>query len=167
MTAISVAYIRERLIYRSSTGELIWKRHPDQPLQWNARYANTVAGTICKGARMVSIRKRPFISSHVIWALVTGEWPAAEIDHIDHNPLNNRWNNLRAATSQQNKFNTRTKRLSKSGFKWVRRAGSRWHGEIRVNGHKTFVGSFDSPEDAHAACYRLACEHHKQFACGA
>lgn len=82
-----------------------------------------------------------------------------EVDHRDCDPLNNRRSNLRLATRAQNAKNRRRARSNRLGFKGVYREGSRrrprYRAEISVDGKKVRLGSFASPEQAHAA-YRLA-----------
>ena len=44
------------------------------------------------------------LTTHFIWCYMTGEYPPPHlfIDHIDRDVTNNRWNNLRMVTKQQN-----------------------------------------------------------------
>ena len=43
-----------------------------------------------------------------------GEWPAQEVDHTHGDPGNNRLNNLRLATHQQNSYNAKLRSNSRS-----------------------------------------------------
>lgn len=77
-------------------------------------------------------------------------------DHHDGNPLNNRRENLRRCTNQQNQFN-RKKQASSSRFKgvtWDKRS-SRWLAQIQHNNRNNFLG-YHATEEAAAAAYRTA-----------
>lgn len=96
--------------------------------------------------------KAVLIPAHVVaWALQTGEWPDHQIDHKDRDGLNNAWDNLRAATANQQQVNRRS--WAVSGFRGVRRAtrGGNWWAEARVNGKAIHLGTFATAE---AARYR-------------
>lgn len=83
---------------------------------------------------------------------MTGEWPAHQIDHEDTDKSNNRWVNLRVATNAQNKQNIRKARSdNKCGLLGVCRDGGRWRAQIKVLYRNKHLGSFASPEQAHAA----------------
>ena len=85
-----------------------------------------------------------------------------EIDHIDHNPLNNQRENLRSATHNQNQANSKSG--SKSGYKGVYRQGTRWRSQIRVNSQTIHLGYFTEPEEAHQAYCEAAEYHFGEFA---
>lgn len=79
-----------------------------------------------------------------------------EIDHKDGNGLNNRFSNLRIATSGQNKTNRDARSDSKSGYKGVYQIPTgRWSATGVVNGRKRHLGMFDTPEEA-ALAYNIA-----------
>lgn len=80
---------------------------------------------------------------------------AQRIDHIDRDRLNNKRNNLRAATHQQDLINRYLN--NKHKFTGVWKNGNRYSAHIRINGKQTHLGTFDTPEEAHEA-YIKACK---------
>lgn len=90
--------------------------------------------------------------------------PAPCIDHINGNGLDNRRSNLRAATYSDNARNARLRSDNTTGLKGVKRNGSRWHGQIRVGAKRLHLGSFETPEEAHAAYCKAAVQHFGEFA---
>lgn len=66
-----------------------------------------------------------------------------EVDHKDHNGLNNCRKNLRVVTAQQNNFNRRAK-----GF---RKVGKKYRAFLRISGDQIHLGTYDDPRMARAA----------------
>jgi len=91
-----------------------------------------------------------FYGHRLAWLLSTGEWPKAEIDHANGNPYDNRLENLREATSGQNKFNIGYV-FNKTGYRGVSHHRNKFVAEIRKDGTKTYLGLFDTAEEASAA----------------
>lgn len=75
-----------------------------------------------------------------------------EVDHINGNGLDNRRQNLRLATKNQNQHNRRTNRSSASGIKGVHlRPSGGWSAYISKNGRRMHLGTYNTSEEAHAA----------------
>ena len=105
MSVVSIERLRAVLEYDPATGDLTWKNRPESK-RFSARQAGTAAGAVgSNGYVKVQIDSRCYLAHRLIWALVTGEWPAAQIDHINNTRNDNRWINLRAATGRQNQGN--------------------------------------------------------------
>jgi hypothetical protein len=91
-----------------------------------------------------------------------------QVDHINHDTLDNRRCNLRLCTCQEN---LRNKRLNPnkntSGFKGVswHKQNSKWKAEIMVNKNNIYIGYFENPIDAALAYDAKARELFKEFAC--
>lgn len=121
--------------------------------------AGSVAGYVCvRGNRAISVNKKRIAEHRLAWLFMTGEWPKNEIDHIDGDPLNNRFSNLREATSSQNKQNRhKARRDNKHGLIGVykhcvsAKGVTRWRARIQVDGAVKHIGLFDSAELAQAA----------------
>jgi len=90
-------------------------------------------------------------SHRVAWFYMTGSWPKHEIDHIDGNPANNVFSNLREADSSQNKANRRINSNNSTGFKGVVPDGGKFKAFIQFRGKKRYLGSYDTPQAAHLA----------------
>lgn len=86
---------------------------------------------------------------------MTGIDPGKYVDHIDRNPFNNRWDNLREATRVQNRRNCNNIR-GRELPKGVHRHGNRFRARIVVNRKHTHLGLFGTPEEAHAAYVEAA-----------
>lgn len=77
------------------------------------------------GYRVMRLGFSRYLAHRLAWLYVYGVWPEGEIDHIDGNTDNNSIGNLRAATSQQNKWNRPTVRSdSKFGVRNIRPRGN-------------------------------------------
>lgn len=89
-----------------------------------------------------------------------------DIDHEDGDRMNCQRDNLRVATRSQNQGNRKLQSNNTTGFKGVSKFKGRnkWFARITVNGKYNHLGSFDTPEDAHAAYCKAATEHFGEFA---
>lgn len=172
MKTLPIAFLRECLEYHPDTGELIWKHRPRAHFksergyrQTNGKLAGKAAGTInhVTGYILVNFRGDMHPAHRLILAMETGERPD-HVDHIDGNRSNNRLENLRSCTKGENLCNRGKQSNNTSGFKGVSRKGSRWIAKIGKNGVEYPLGSFATPELAHAAYKSGAAKHHGAFA---
>ena len=100
---------------------------------------------------------------------MTGKWPDEFIDHINHNPTDNRWCNLREATYATNNKNRRLGKDNTSGYKGVswHKGRNKWRAEIRVDGIGKHLGYYDTPEAASKAYCVASATFHGEFGCAA
>lgn len=115
------------------------------------------------GYLVVGIDSKIYRAHRVIWLYKTGQWPRGDIDHIDRDPANNRWCNLRDVTRAENKQNQVAKRGSKSGVKGVSWSAqmNRWVASITVNGKTHYLGASKTIDAAAAAYAAAAAVLHK------
>lgn len=88
------------------------------------------------------------------------------VDHINHNTLDNRKDNLRVVTNQQNSCNRRGWKNSRSGYKGVTWYSHNrgWRSQITINGKVIVIGYFFNPLEAALAYDRAAVEYHGEYA---
>ena len=88
------------------------------------------------------------------------------VDHVDGNPLNNCLSNLRICSASENMRNRKISRSNKCGFKGVYKDGKtpRYRAEIKANGKRYRLGSFQTAGQAHAAYLAAAQRLHGLFA---
>ena len=89
--------------------------------------------------------------------------PGLVVDHINHNPINNRRSNLRNCTPEQNRRNRRATH-TKSGFVGVYPYGKKWQAKIHRGGKIVYREVFDDKVEAAKARDRKAYELFGPFA---
>lgn len=161
----SIDLLRQLLRYDPDTGKLFW-RERDNPVV-NARLAGKEAlSTKDKDGYLVGLLGGKRMLAHrVVWATVYGSWPTSEIDHINGVKDDNRVENLREATRSQNMQNTERWSTNRSGYKGVcwNKASQKWQAQISNNGI-IYLGLYDTPEAAYAACCEASRRLHGEFA---
>ena len=113
----SVEFIHECFDYDKDTGICIWKERPlhhymnaSMMNRGNTKLANTIIDQTphSNGYLYLTLMGVRYSLHRLIWKHVTHNDPVHSIDHIDNNPLNNKWNNLREANVMENNSNRNT-----------------------------------------------------------
>lgn len=157
--------LRKLLRYEPKTGKLFWLYRDDARHQWNARYAGAEAFTAKKsnGYKHGKIYGDIYQAHRVIWAIVHGEWPDGDIDHINGDKTNNTIANLRKVSRSENLRNAKMKSNNTSGHNgvsWDTRK-SKWVAMIGFDGKQKHLGYFANIANAIAA--RKVAETGKGF----
>lgn len=157
--------VRELLDYDSETGLLTWKERDIKWFkdtvkksakhacnQWNSKNAGKEAlRNISKstGHKCGAIFYKLYKAHRIIWLWVTGKWPKEQIDHLNRIRHDNRWNNLREVTNQENQKNKNPQKNNSSGRNGVYKlANGDYQVSIGVNGKSIYVGYAHSFEEA-------------------
>lgn len=141
-----------KLDYEPVSGALVWRVDIASTCP-----AGTRAGMVTKkGYLRLKFDGTAYLAHRVIWKMMTGEEPFAQIDHIDLDKTNNTWANLRAASNSQNAMNRPAIGLHglPKGVSFHRRIG-KYQVRIKRDGVRSHLGYFDTI-DAAAAAYRAA-----------
>lgn len=117
------------------------------------------------GYVFVYIAGQQYYGHQLAWLYMTGQWPASQIDHRDGNKADNRWKNLRAADSGQQKMNVGTRRDNRLGHKGIQLTRS-GNFRVRVSArgrttHDQCYPTLDEAISAHAIAVQAA---HGDFA---
>lgn len=73
-----------------------------------------------------------------------------DVDHADHNGLNNTKGNLDCMSHRKNLENNSKNTSGYPGVCWHKKR-RKWYSMATINGRKKFLGSFDTPQEAHKA----------------
>lgn len=167
--------LEERLTYDPISGNLFWKdtdrKHFNSDEGWrrfNEKRPRTVAGHKHKqknGApHAIVVRisldgKDMWLLAHrIIFVLMGVPIPeGAVVDHINRNPWDNRWENLRLCSESQNAANSWHDENKRSLPKGVSLQAGRYKAQISVGRKKRHIGMYATPEEASRA-YRLEAE---------
>lgn len=138
--------IKELFDYNEETGLLTSRVNRGS----RVRIGDEVGYRNPNGYRVAEINKKPYRVHRIIWLWMTGAWPKLEIDHINGTRDDNRWCNLREATSSQNGRNrTRLGSNNTSGQRniyWYK-AYEKWKVFV-VRGGKVYGGYHENMDDA-------------------
>lgn len=165
-TRYTIERMREVLYYDPNTGLFTWKKRLGTHCA-----IGRVAGTVCWTGHIHIGLDGHYCNAHqMAWAYMTGEWASLEVDHRNCVKTDNRWENLRLATDQQQVANRGASKNNILGVKGVGissrrvRKPQRYRARIRVNGRLIHLGYYSTPERASAAYHEAAVEAFGEFA---
>lgn len=170
---ITTDIVRELLHYDPDTGVFVWRKRDrrwfDQDRYWkawNAKNSGKVAGTVstlASGYRWAQIYllDRAYKAHRLAWLYMTDEPLPYQIDHINRDPLDNRWDNLRASTHVVNGRNQSVSAANTSGYTGVGwyKSREKWRVKIKIHGKERTVGYYETIVDAVAARMRANQEY--------
>ena len=129
--------------------------------------AGVVAGSLdFYGYSNIAVEGRKYKAHRLAFLYMTGAFPSADVDHINRNPADNRWVNLRPATRSENQVNKGLRSDSTSGRRgvsWNKRL-KKWHAYGKRPGPRTHLGFFDDLEEAATAAQKWREENFGQYA---
>lgn len=154
---LTQARLKELLHYDPQTGGFNWIK-PKKGVRSHGR-----AGYKRKrGDVIICVDYVHHMAHRLAWLYMTGSFPDSIIDHINRDPGDNRWANLRLATVSLNGANQPVR--TASGLKGAYGAGSRWFSIITINGKTKYLGMHSTAEAAHAAYMEEARQAFGAFA---
>lgn len=130
--------------------------------QWKWNYqAKGYAARYCR-----ENNNRKFIYMHRV---ITNASNGMDVDHINGNGLDNRKENLRICTTEQNMANQKKRINNTSGYKGVsyhkhRTSYKKWQARLNINKKLVTVGYYATPEEAARAYDEAAKKYKGQFA---
>jgi hypothetical protein len=145
--------------------------YKDVVLYWKVKASNRVkvgnpAGSFdpSTGYHKIHVNYKFYKTHRVIFLYHYGYFPDF-IDHIDGNKLNNRIENLRAATKSQNCMNQKISIRNTSGIKGVmwHKRDKKWVVALRVNSILHSFGYFKDKELAELVAVEATNKLHQEF----
>lgn len=155
-----IELLNEFFLYDENTGKLTNKYTRNS----GAIKGEESGGIHARGYRTVKVKGISYKVHRIIWKLMTGTDPI-QVDHINGNPSDNRWENLRECTQQQNTYNKKLYINNKTGVKGIYKTkNNKYSVRVSVNKQRINVGTFDTLEEAEQAYKKFVDEHHGEFA---
>lgn len=139
-------------LFRYEDGKLFWKQKTKNHLPAGTEAGNTEQN----GYTRICINGKYYRRHRLIYVMHNGHIPnRLQIDHIDRNKSNDRIENLRAVTQQQNMFNKNVK-----GYTFCN-TRKKFKAQIKVNGKLNHLGYYKKEDDARRAYINAKSELHK------
>ncbi len=157
--AVTLRRLKQLLRYEPEIGYFFWL----QNAPW--KVAGKRAGRISpKGYVIICIDWIEYRAARLAWLWMTGKWPPVIVDHENLIKNDDRWDNLRLATTSQNGANSQKRRRNRTGLKGVDTQGDRFRSRIMKDGKQYNLGTFPTAEQASIAYEVKSSELFGEFA---
>lgn len=160
MVEVTQKLLKEHFEYRD--GHLWWIK----PTARRTKIGDKAGTDNYTGYRNCRFFTKLYREHRLIWLYHYGVWPDQQLDHINGVKSDNRIENLRKCTNQQNSFNKKSNSSSSSSYKGVhwKKRDKVWVAQYTLNGKITWIGSFETEQEA-AEAYRKTTESfHQEYA---
>lgn len=159
---LSLKRLKELLFYDPATGKFTWispTKNGDRTGK-EAGYINNL------GYVRIGIDCGHYGAHRLAWMYMHGEIPEMDIDHINGKTADNRIENLRLVTHQQNMCNRKKRSDNASGYPGVyfNKSANKWHASIRFEGKRIHLGYFKSAKEAHEKYVEASKKYHSKYA---
>jgi hypothetical protein len=145
--------LKELVKYEPDTGVFTLVKHR----HGTTRKIGEELGSLTKSGYLETcINQKRYYLHRLAFLYMTGEIPFGVVDHINGNPSDNRWVNLRCVDHKANAENTSKLRTdSTTGYSGVHRWHGKYRAKINSGGKQIHLGTFETAEQA-AEAYQLA-----------
>jgi len=135
--------------YDQQSGHLIWRVKPGRKIL----IGDNAGHKTYQGYIAIRVDGKLYLAHRLVWLFMYGKWPLNEIDHADGNGKNNRLENLREATSSENKENNVVRKDNRLGITGVYycNMNKKYVAHITKNQKTISLGSFNSINAAKAS----------------
>jgi len=156
LLALEPVTVNGETVYVNRFGELWrWKRNCNRP---SPKFMKIVTkprrdGYIYPGINGKHVHQHRIIASAFLGLDITDL--KIQVDHINGVKHDNRLENLRLVTHQQNQFN----QTKAKGYSWDKKS-RKWRAKIQIDGKTHYLGCFDTEEEAREAYLEAKAIHH-------
>ena len=102
-----------------------------------------------------------YMAHRLAWLYTRGVWPISDIDHINRVKYDNRIDNLREVTKNENQYNRGLSINSSTGIKGVYKTKHGYIAQITINNRCTYLGTRSTAEEASAVFVNASKDRHK------
>lgn len=149
-----------RRVFSYKDGKLFWNIKPGPKIRLGSE-----AGSPSERYWHIKYKGKSYKRSILIW-LYHNERKPEVVEHKDTNKTNDRIENLRPATQQQNMFNRGSCKNSSSIYKGVSKNNGRgkpWKAEARVGGKHYYLGLHETEIEAAKAYDKFTKDIHGEY----
>lgn len=150
--------LKELFYYDPLSGEFTRKKY-----MFGAK-KNKVGNVRHDGYKRICIDYVSYLAHRLAWLYMTGEMPDDVIDHIDGNPSNNAFHNLRKVSQKLNVQNVKTHKSNSIhkclGVSFHNR-DKLWRARLYANGKQVLCKYFKNKEDAEIAYIEAKRKFHE------
>jgi hypothetical protein len=147
---IEVTQSELKELFEYEDGNLIWKESR------GCVKAGTVAGTLhAKGYTQIRINGKIYRAHRLIWLYHKGSVDVAlQIDHINRKRSDNRIDNLRLTSQNENQWNRDAK-----GYAW-HKASNKYQAYIQYYGKLKYLGRYETEREARSVYLKAKEKYH-------
>ena len=138
--------LKKRLWYDKDTGVFLWRISSSPRIRpWSKAGKVTPTGYV-----RIGLDGKSYAAHRLAWLYVHGCHPENYIDHIDGNPRNNKFENLREATNKQNQENQKQHSSNSTGYRGVtfHKGVNKYQAQVGHHGKLIYLGLFETLEQA-------------------
>jgi len=158
MKKLTQERLKELLYYDPETGFFYWKK-----CGLKAKVGDIAGYKDIKGYIHIGVENKSYLAHRLAFLYMKGHFPKGEVDHIDINPSNNKWKNLRDVSHWVNMKNRKKSVKSITGIQGVGYFQGLiygdWWATIKVSNKYVLLGYFATKAEAAKARWEAEVKH--------